>query len=71
MKRHHVHLSQDLETAKNVGSRKGEFCILKIDAKKMKEDNIKFFISENNVVLTDYIDPKYIIDYIFDLKNYV
>ena len=57
--RQFVHLSQDVNTAINVGKRHGSPVILKIDAVKMYNDGIKFFISENNVVLTDYVNPKY------------
>jgi putative RNA 2'-phosphotransferase len=58
--RQYVHLSSDIETAKKVGSRHGNPVVLFIDTKKMKEDGIKFFKSNNNVWLTDYIDKKYI-----------
>ena len=58
--RTHVHLSRDVETAKIVGSRRGEFSILKIDAKKMIDDGLKLYISENNVYLTEFVPKKYI-----------
>lgn len=57
--RHHVHMSSDIETASKVGKRHGELVLIIIDSKKMKEDNIKFYISENGVYLCDYIAPKY------------
>ena len=57
----YVHLSKDEETALKVGSRHGTPFVLKIDAKKMREDGIKFYLSNNGVWLTDYVDPKYII----------
>jgi len=57
----HVHLSSDLETAKKVGERHGDVFILHIDTKKMSEDGVKFYLSENKVWLTDFINPKYII----------
>jgi putative RNA 2'-phosphotransferase len=60
MKRHHVHLSKDQETAEKVGSRRGKAIILKIDATKMQDDGFKFYISENGVYLTDFVPPKYI-----------
>ena len=31
-----------------------------INAKKMYEDGIKFYLSNNGVWLTDYVDVKYI-----------
>jgi putative RNA 2'-phosphotransferase len=62
MNRTHVHLSDNIETAENVGKRKGgKLTILKIDARKMQKDNIDFYLSENKVWLTDYVDPKYIL----------
>ena len=57
----HVHLSKDEETATTIGARHGKPYVLKIDAKKMHEDGIKFYLSNNNVWLTDYVDVKYII----------
>lgn len=60
MNRNYVQLSNDLDTAESVGSRHGKPVILLINTKKMEEDGIKFYLSANNVVLTDYVDPKYI-----------
>jgi putative RNA 2'-phosphotransferase len=63
MQRHHVHLSSDIETAKQVGSRrKGDLVIIKINAEKMWRDGIKFYRSENGVWLTDEVLPKYFIE---------
>lgn len=61
MSRQWVHMSKDYETAVQVGSRHGEPVILIINAKKMYEDGIKFYLSENGVWLTEYVDPKYIL----------
>lgn len=59
--RHHVHLSADKQTALSVGKRHSNLpAILSIDAKQMVADEVKFFLSKNNVWLTDYISPKYI-----------
>lgn len=58
--RQYVHLSQDIETAKKVGERHGKPFIFIVDAIKMYENGIKFYISENNVVLTDFVDKKYL-----------
>ncbi|MFT5169146.1 MAG: putative RNA 2'-phosphotransferase [Saprospiraceae bacterium] len=60
-KRHHVHLSSDKITAKSVGSRHGSPVILKIQSTIMHQAGIEFFLSKNNVWLTDYVDPKYIL----------
>jgi len=59
--RHHVHLSADFNTAKSVGSRYGSPVILKIDAAIMERAGLQFYKSDNNVWLTEYIDPKYIL----------
>lgn len=61
MSRLYVHLSKDFETAKQVGERHGKCVILIIDAKRMYKDGIKFYLSENGVWLTEYVDPKYIL----------
>lgn len=58
-KRQHVHLSQDKETATKVGMRHGKPIILTITTGKMFEDGILFYLSENNVWLTDFVDAKY------------
>ena len=58
--RQHVHLSQDKETATKVGMRHGKPLILTIKTGKMFEDGILFYLSENNVWLTDFVDSKYI-----------
>lgn len=61
MSRLYVHLSRDLETAVKVGKRHGNPVVLKVDTKQMCADGIKFFLSENNVWLTEYVSPEYII----------
>lgn len=61
MKRQHVHLSKDKGTAQTVGSRHGKAVILTIDTKQMYEEGIDFFLSENGVWLTDFVDSKYIL----------
>jgi len=58
--RQHVHLSSDKETATQVGMRHGKPVILTVGTGKMFEDGIEFYISENGVWLTDFVDPKYI-----------
>lgn len=59
--RQHVHLSQDKETATKVGMRHGKPVILTIKTKEMFADGIQFYLSENNVWLTDFVDFKYIL----------
>ncbi|MFK7810789.1 MAG: RNA 2'-phosphotransferase [Saprospiraceae bacterium] len=58
--RHHVHLSLNIETATAVGKRHGKVIILKILAKLMHEDGYEFFLSDNNVWLTDHVPTNYI-----------
>lgn len=60
MSRLYVHLSKDLETAIQVGNRHGKCVVLVINAKKMCDDWIKFYLSENGVWLTKYVDWKYV-----------
>lgn len=57
----YVHLSTTIETATKVGQRHGEPVVLAIDAKRMSEDGIKFFLSRNGVWLTEFVDAQYII----------
>lgn len=60
MKRHHVHLSADVDTAEKVGSRRGKFKILIVDTLAMHADGFNFYCSDNGVWLTDHVPPKYI-----------
>lgn len=60
MARHHVHLSTDTETARKVGTRYGKPVILKVDAEKMSEKGIKFYVSANGVWLTDAVPPEFL-----------
>ena len=56
MRRHHVHLSADLDTAKAVGGRrKGGTVIFEVDAKTMLVNGYSFFLSENDVWLVDAV----------------
>lgn len=58
--RQHVHLSQDLETATKVGSRRGQPIILKINSGEMYKSNFNFYCSKNNVWLTEDVPVKFI-----------
>lgn len=58
--RHHVHLSADLDTAKNVGQRHGKPVILIVKSKAMYEAGHEFFLSENGVWLTDFVSNEFI-----------
>jgi len=58
--RHHVHLSADKETALKVGQRHGKPVILEVQSLEMKENGYEFYLSENNVWLTDFVPTKFI-----------
>lgn len=61
MKRTHVHLSKDEETAINVGKRKSSnIVIVKIKAKEMVSEGNKLYISKNGVYLADFVPAKYL-----------
>jgi len=59
-KRHHVHLSPDVETARRVGGRRGRPVVLVIEAGRMSGDGYLFYRSENNVWLTESVPPGYL-----------
>jgi putative RNA 2'-phosphotransferase len=59
-KRHHVHLSKDVETAHKVGARRGKPVILKVAAGRMNHDGHRFLLSTNGVWLTDAVPPNYL-----------
>lgn len=56
----YVHMSADVDTARNVGSRHGKPVIYMIDSKAMNEDGLKFCLSENQVWLTKSVPAKYL-----------
>jgi putative RNA 2'-phosphotransferase len=60
MRRHHVHLSKDVETATRVGSRHGKPVVLAVAAGKMAADGFEFFVSANGVWLVDRVPPEYL-----------
>ncbi|WP_406697676.1 RNA 2'-phosphotransferase [Singulisphaera sp. Ch08] len=59
-KRHHVHLSKDVETATKVGARRGRPVILKVAAGTMHRDGHTFYLSANRVWLTASVPPAYL-----------
>lgn len=64
--RNHVHLSDDLETAKSVGERHGgRTVVIKINTKLMIEDGITFYRSANGVYLVDQVPKKYFYDLVW------
>lgn len=60
MARHHVHLSSETETARNVGIRYGKPVIFKVDAEKMRDEGFKFYISANGVWLVAEVPPRFL-----------
>ncbi len=58
--RQHVHLSKDTQTAEKVGQRHGKPIVLTIKAKKMYEQGFKFFLSKNEVWLTEKIPSQFL-----------
>lgn len=60
MSRNYVQLSENFDIAMEVGKRHGKPVVLAVDTKTMREDGVKFYLSNNNVWLTEFVDSKYI-----------
>ncbi|WP_426061980.1 RNA 2'-phosphotransferase [Hymenobacter sp. B1770] len=60
MKRHHVHLSPDVETARRVGARRGKPVILTVDAQRLHEAGGIFYQSGNGVWLVEQVLPEFL-----------
>ena len=60
MRRQHVHLTAEIATAANVGSRHGAPAVLLADAAAMAGDGYQFYRSENGVWLTESVPPRYL-----------
>jgi putative RNA 2'-phosphotransferase len=58
--RHHVHLSPDVETARQVGGRRGQPVVLEVRAGDMARDGHVFLLAPNGVWLTDAVPPEYL-----------
>jgi putative RNA 2'-phosphotransferase len=58
--RHHVHLHCDSALAKTVGQRRGKPVVLTIDAKAMAAAGHEFYVTPNQVWLTDHVPPQFI-----------
>lgn len=56
----YVHLSEDTETAMEVGNRHGDPTVLRVCSGKMHRDGFKFYKSKNGVWLTDKVPVKYL-----------
>jgi putative RNA 2'-phosphotransferase len=59
-KRHHVHLSMDVETARKVGARRGKPIILQVDAGRMHGQGYRFLLSVNGVWLTNLVPADFL-----------
>ena len=60
-KRHHVHLSADVDTEKNVGRSQGKPVVLRVDGGRMGQDGFIFYLSANGVWLTDRVPVQYMV----------
>jgi len=60
MSRHHVHLSQDISTARTVGARHGKPVVFAVDAVAMNQVGYIFYCSDNGVWLVDAVPPEYL-----------
>jgi putative RNA 2'-phosphotransferase len=58
--RHHVHLSATIETATAVGGRRGRPVVLTIRAREMHNAGHTFYVTPNNVWLTESVPPEYL-----------
>ena len=58
--RHHVHLHADQNVALDVGGRRGKAVLLSIRSKEMFDQGHEFFVTENDVWLTDHVPPEFI-----------
>lgn len=56
----YVHLSQDADTATNVGRRHGTPVVYQVDCQAMLRDGYEFFKSENGVWLTKEVPARYL-----------
>ena len=59
-RRHHVHLSEQVETATAVGRRYGKPVVLRIASGEMHREGHGFFRSANGVWLTEHVPATYI-----------
>ncbi|NEK84769.1 RNA 2'-phosphotransferase [Blastococcus saxobsidens] len=59
-RRHAVHLSPDVPTARAVGARRGRPVVLRVDAGGMADDGARFTLSPNGVWLVDSVPPAFL-----------
>lgn len=58
--RHHVHLSDNRETAMKVGQRHGKPVVLVVESRVMHAQGIPFFQSANGVWLTEHVAARFL-----------
>jgi putative RNA 2'-phosphotransferase len=59
-RRHAVHLSGDVDTARTVGGRRGRAVVLRVDSATMARDGAVFTRSANGVWLVDAVPPRHL-----------
>ena len=59
-RRHAVHLSVDVGTARRVGERRGKAVVLRVEAGRLAGDGAVLTRSENGVWLVDAVPPSYL-----------
>lgn len=62
--RHHVHLSSDHTTAFKVGQRHGKPIVFEVLAGEMHRNQFAFYLSDNQVWLTDHVPAAYLREYL-------
>lgn len=61
MKRHHVHLSPDIQTATTLGTRGSKHCVIfEIQASEMSDAGYVFYQTLNEVWLVDAVPPEFL-----------
>jgi putative RNA 2'-phosphotransferase len=60
MRRHHVHLSPDPDTATRVAARRGRPVVLTVDSAAMYAEGHAFHVSLNGVWLTGHVPPRFL-----------
>lgn len=59
-RRHAVHLSTDVATARAVGGRRGRPVVLRVDAARLADEGAGFSLSANGVWLVDAVPPEFL-----------
>lgn len=59
-RRHHVHMSTDRDLMLEVARRRGQPVLIQINALKMHRLGHQFFVTENDVWLTEFVPPQFV-----------